>query len=76
MGLPSVLILLLHMFLPKNNTPRWIIIVIDLFLSLFGLIFAYLIRFDFKLPAVLFDHWEKDISDKFYNDYSKQCSLV
>ena len=36
----------------------------------------YLIRFDFKLPAVLFDHWEKDISDKFYNDYSKQCSLV
>ena len=36
------------MFLPKNNTPRWIIMVIDLFLSLSGLFFAYLIRFDLK----------------------------
>ena len=41
------------MFLPKNNTPRWIIIVIDLFLSLFGLIFAYLIRFDLKADFTL-----------------------
>lgn len=36
------------MLLPKNNTPRWIIILIDLFLSLSGLFFAYLIRFDLK----------------------------
>jgi FlaA1/EpsC-like NDP-sugar epimerase len=41
------------MFLPKNNTPRWIIIVIDLFLSLSGLFFAYLIRFDLKADIAL-----------------------
>jgi FlaA1/EpsC-like NDP-sugar epimerase len=41
------------MFLPKNNTPRWIIIIIDLLLSLFGLFFAYLIRFDLKADIEL-----------------------
>ena len=41
------------MLLPKNNTPRWIIILIDLFLSLSGLFFAYLIRFDLKADASL-----------------------
>ena len=41
------------MFLPKNNTPRWIIIIIDLLLSLSGLFFAYLIRFDLKADIEL-----------------------
>ena len=41
------------MLLPKNNTPRWIIILIDLFLSLSGLFFAYLIRFDLKADTAL-----------------------
>ena len=36
------------MILPKNNTPRWVIAVMDVILSLFGLFFAYLIRFDLK----------------------------
>ena len=36
------------MLLPKSNTPRWIIIIIDLVISLFALLFAYLIRFDLK----------------------------
>ncbi len=33
---------------PKKNMPRWIIILIDLFISAFALVFAYLIRFDIK----------------------------
>ena len=41
------------MLLPKNNTPRWIIILIDLFLSVSGLFFAYLIRFDLKADTAL-----------------------
>lgn len=41
------------MLLPKNNSPRWIISLIDIFLSLFGLLFAYLIRFDLKADEEL-----------------------
>jgi FlaA1/EpsC-like NDP-sugar epimerase len=33
---------------PKKNIPRWIIILIDLFISAFSLVIAYLIRFDIK----------------------------
>lgn len=36
------------MILPKNSTPRWVIALMDIILSLFGLLFAYLIRFDLK----------------------------
>ncbi len=36
------------MFRLKANTPRWVIILLDLMLSFFALIFAYLIRFDLK----------------------------
>jgi FlaA1/EpsC-like NDP-sugar epimerase len=36
------------MLLPNSNTPRWIVVVIDLFLSAVALFFAYLIRFDLK----------------------------
>jgi len=36
------------MLLPKRNTPRWIIIVADLLMSLVALFFAYLIRFDLE----------------------------
>lgn len=46
------------MLLPKSNTPRWIVIVIDLMLSAFGLLFAYLIRFDIKADeAVIAEEW-------------------
>ena len=41
------------MLLPKSSTPRWVISAIDLFLSLFSLAFAYLIRFDLKANAEL-----------------------
>lgn len=47
------------MFLPKSNTPRWIIILIDLFLSLFSLFFAYIIRFDLQADEELISaEWE------------------
>lgn len=41
------------MILPKSNTPRWIIIVLDICMSLFALLFAYIIRFDLKADAEL-----------------------
>ena len=37
------------MILPKSNVPRWILIVLDVCISSFALLFAYLIRFDFNL---------------------------
>jgi hypothetical protein len=32
----------------KKNTPRWVIILLDVLIHLFVLFFAYLIRFDLK----------------------------
>lgn len=37
----------------KSNTPRWVISVLDLFLSAFALLFAYVIRFDLKADKSL-----------------------
>lgn len=46
------------MLLPKSNTPRWIVIVIDLVLSAIALFFAYLIRFDLKAnEEVIAEEW-------------------
>lgn len=45
------------MILPKKNVPRWIIIVIDLFISAVALFFAYLIRFDLSADIEL---WKKE----------------
>lgn len=36
------------MFFSKSNTPRWVISIIDVFISLAALMLAYLIRFDFN----------------------------
>lgn len=41
------------MLLPKNNSPRWLIQLLDISLSLVGLLFAYLIRFDLKADREL-----------------------
>ncbi|MDB3905327.1 polysaccharide biosynthesis protein [Crocinitomicaceae bacterium] len=44
----------------KSRTPRWIIIVIDLLINLFALLFAYVIRFDLDSQSVLIqEEWEK-----------------
>ena len=41
------------MLLPKKNSPRWLIQLLDIILSLVGLLFAYLIRFDLKADKEL-----------------------
>jgi FlaA1/EpsC-like NDP-sugar epimerase len=47
------------MILLKSNTPRWVISFLDLFISLFSLAFAYLIRFDLKANETLIaTEWE------------------
>lgn len=43
------------MFLPKGNTPRWIIFIIDVAICFFAFILAYLIRFEFAPPALEID---------------------
>ena len=44
----------------KSRTPRWIIIVVDLFINLFALLFAYVIRFDLDSQSVLIqEEWDK-----------------
>jgi hypothetical protein len=43
------------MFRLKANTPRWVIILMDLFLSFIALAFAYLIRFDLKADKALIE---------------------
>jgi FlaA1/EpsC-like NDP-sugar epimerase len=44
--------------LPQSNTPRWIIIVLDLLLSAMALGFAYVIRFDLKAdPEMIRQEW-------------------
>ena len=49
-------LLLLLMLLPKSNIPRWVIMALDLILSLLALFFAYLIRFDLKAEEELIKH--------------------
>jgi len=47
------------MLLPKSNTPRWIIMMLDMFMALLSLGFAYLIRFDLKADKSLIQmEWE------------------
>lgn len=44
---------------PKKNTPRWIVILIDIFISALSLFLAYLIRFDIKADkAVWQEEWQ------------------
>jgi len=35
----------------RRNAPRWLILIIDLFISLFSIILAYLLRFNFSIPT-------------------------
>ena len=41
------------MLLPKQNTPRWIIVIADISMSLMALLFSYVIRFDLEAKADL-----------------------
>lgn len=51
------------MLLPKKNTPRWVIIIIDLLISAFSLFFAYLIRFDLRADKELIANEWKILSN-------------
>jgi len=42
-------------FLPKNNVPRWLILLIDIFISLGALGLAYLVRFDISFDQEIID---------------------
>lgn len=43
----------------RSRTPRWVIVVIDLFINLFALLFAYVIRFDLDSQSELIhEEWE------------------
>lgn len=37
-------------FLLLNNIPRWVILIIDIAICLFAVVFAYLLRFNFTIP--------------------------
>ena len=44
----------------ESRTPRWIIILVDLFINLFALLFAYVIRFDLDRQSELIqEEWDK-----------------
>lgn len=43
------------MFLPRKNTPRWIILLIDITICFVAFILAYLVRFEFKPPKIEID---------------------
>ena len=47
---------------PKNNTPRWVIIAIDLIISALSLTLAYLIRFDIMADKAL---WKTELGILF-----------
>lgn len=35
---------------PKNNSPRWLVLTIDVFTVVFAIVMAYLLRFNFNIP--------------------------
>jgi FlaA1/EpsC-like NDP-sugar epimerase len=40
------------MYFPTNNTPRWIIFSIDILISIFSVILAFQLRFNFNVPDI------------------------
>nr|MBA3900296.1 polysaccharide biosynthesis protein [Bacteroidota bacterium] len=40
------------MYFPSNNTPRWIIFSIDIFISIFSVLLAFQLRFNFNVPDI------------------------
>jgi FlaA1/EpsC-like NDP-sugar epimerase len=40
------------MLLPKKNTPRSLIFIIDIFICIFSIFIAYLLRFNFQIPEI------------------------
>jgi FlaA1/EpsC-like NDP-sugar epimerase len=40
------------MIIPKKNTPRWIIFILDTCICVFSIFLAYLLRFNFQIPEI------------------------
>jgi len=40
------------MFISKQNTPSWLVLIIDLIICFFSIILAYLLRFNFHIPPI------------------------
>ena len=50
-------------FLPESNVPRWVVLLMDFFISLFALFIAYLVRFDIEISG---DVFRKEMSSLMY----------
>ncbi|MBC8486937.1 MAG: polysaccharide biosynthesis protein [Bacteroidetes bacterium] len=44
------------MLITRQNIPRWLIFLIDIFIVLFSIILAYLLRFNFHIPEIEIKH--------------------
>jgi FlaA1/EpsC-like NDP-sugar epimerase len=49
------------MYFPSNNTPRWIIFLIDVSISIFSILLAFQLRFNFKVPEVYYGLMKLDL---------------
>lgn len=50
-------------FLPESNVPRWVVLLMDFFISLFALFIAYMVRFDIEISGEVF---RKEMSSLMY----------
>ncbi len=50
-------ILKIQMFLTRHNMPRWLIFLIDILFVVFSLFIAYMLRFNFHVPAIEIQSW-------------------
>jgi FlaA1/EpsC-like NDP-sugar epimerase len=46
----------------KKHAPRWLILILDLLISLFSLFFAYLLRFNFDVRTISIDFFLKSLA--------------
>jgi FlaA1/EpsC-like NDP-sugar epimerase len=49
--LRSYSVLHLHVLIPKRNTPRWLILALDMAICIMAYVVAYMVRFEFAPPA-------------------------
>ncbi len=55
---------MIDIFFIRRNAPRWLILLIDLNISIFSILIAYFLRFNFAIPAGYFN--ENDYSSLYW----------
>ncbi len=55
---------MIDIFFIRRNAPRWLILLIDLNISIFSILIAYFLRFNFTIPAEYFN--ENDYSSLYW----------